>query len=190
MEQPVKLLKPLKRMPFTLAIFMRLLVLIPMFGVSILMIITGYEEFQQLGKVGLLSILPGIFFLIFSSALLIHIFFLKRRALSRLHYLFYSDRLVIYNHVNDTIIHEIPFADFPVFSFHENLNNFGFIIIGTEEPVYARGGLFNLKAGVNIKDADIMLENLPEVRKEYLSLKELVEAYQTKHKIFSWEFDK
>lgn len=190
MEQPVKTLQPLKRMPFTLAVFMRLVVLIPIFGVSILMIVTGYQKIQQLGKIGLLELLPGIFFFIVSSAFLIHLFFLKKRQLSRLHYLFYTDRLVIYDHVSNQILHELPFDDFPSFTFHENLTNFGFIVIGTEEPVIARGGLFNQKAGVNMKDADIVLENLPEVRKEYLFLKELVETYQTKHRIFSWEFEK
>ncbi len=189
MEQALKLLKPLKRMPFTLAVFMRLVVLIPAFGMSILMIVTGYQETQRLGMLGLLSLLPGIFFFIFSSVSLINIFFLKKRKLSKLHYLFYRDRLVIYNHVNKQIIHELPFDDFPPFTFHENLNNFGFIVIGKEEPVIANGGLFNQRVGVNMKDADIMLENLPEVKKEYLFLKELIEAYQAKHNVFSWEFD-
>ncbi len=47
MEQAIKILKPLKRMPFTLAVFMRLLVLVPILGMSILMIVTGYREMQQ-----------------------------------------------------------------------------------------------------------------------------------------------
>lgn len=176
-------------MPFTLAVFMRLVVLIPVFGMSILIIVTGYRETQQFGKRGLLSLLPGIFFFIISSAFLINIFFLKKRKLSQLHYLIYPDRLVIYNHVNKQIIHELPFDDFPPFTFHENLNNFGFIVIGKEEPVIASGGILNQRFGVNMKDADIMLENLPEVKKEYLFLKEQIEAHQTKHNIFSWEFD-
>lgn len=189
MEEPLKLLKPLKRMPFTLAVFMRLIVLIPVFGMSILMIVTGYQEIQRFGKLGLLTFLPGIFAFIFSSGFLIHIFFLKKRKLSQLHYLIYPDRLVIYNHVKEQIIHELPFDDFPPFTFHENLNNFGFIVIGDGEPVIARGGLFNQRVGVNMKDADIMLENLPEVKKEHLFLKELIEAYQAKHNMFSWEFE-
>lgn len=187
MEQPIKILSPLKRMPFTLAIFMRLLVLIPIFGMSILMIVTGIRETQLNTTSGLFTVIPGIVFFLVSSNFLIFIFFLKRRKLSQLQYLFYTNRLVIYNQVNNQILHDLSFDDFPSFTFHENLNNFGYIVIGKNEPIMAKGGAFNLQWGINMKDPDIMLENLPEVKKEYLFLKELVEAYQAKHNRFSWE---
>jgi hypothetical protein len=178
--EPIKILEPQKRMPFTLAVFMRLLVLIPVFGVSILMIVTGYQELQEFGKMGLFSFIPGIFLFVFSLFSLIRIFVLKRLKLSQLNYLFYADRLVIYNHSKDQILHELLFLNFPPFTFHENLNNFGFIVIGIEEPIFAQGGIFKLKVGVNMKDPEIMLENLPEVKKEYLFLKELVEESVSK----------
>jgi hypothetical protein len=173
--EPVKVLIPQNKMPFTLAVFMRLLVLIPIFGMSIFMIITGYRSIQEGMKAELITLISGIIFLLISSFLLINIFILKKRRLAQLQYLFYQDRLVIYNHSKGQILHELFYKAFPSFTFHENLNNFGFIVIGPEEPVLAKGGPFNLKWGVNMRDADIMLENLPEVKKEYLFLKELVE---------------
>ena len=172
----VKLLVPQKKMPFTLAVFMRLLVLIPIFGMSIFMIITGYQEFQAFGKMGLFTFIPGIFFFLISSFLLINIFILKKRRLAQLQYLLYRDRLVIYNHSKNQILHELFYKAFPAFSFHENLNNFGYIVIGKEEPIMTKGGIYGQNVGVNMKDSEIMLENLPEVKKEYLFLKELVEA--------------
>ncbi len=180
--QPVKVLIPQKKMPFTLAVFMRLLVLIPLFGMSILMIVTGYQEFQALGKIGLLTFIPGIFFFLVSFSLLIKIFILNKRKLSQLQYLFYTDRLVIYKHSKDQILHELFFHDFPSFTFHENLNGFGYIVIGKNEPIMTNGGIYGQNIGVNMKDPDIMLENLPEVKKEYLFLKELAEAHSIKKK--------
>ena len=124
---------------------------------------------------GLLTLIPGIFFFVFSLFSLIYIFILKRRKLSQLKYLLYTDRLVIYNHSKDQILHELFYNQFPPFTFHENLNNFGFIVIGKEEPIMTRGGIYGQNVGVNMKDPDIMLENLPEVKKEYLFLKSLVD---------------
>lgn len=188
MEQAIKTLSPLNRMPFTLAVALRLLVLIPIFGMSSLMIVTGIRETQQNTTSGMLTVIPGIFFFLVSLYLLIYLFFLKRRKLSQLQYLFYPDRLVIYNQVTNQIAHELSFDDFPSFTFHENLNNFGYIVIGKDEPIMAKGGAFNLKWGVNMKDPDIILENLPEVKKEYLFLKKLVENHQEKQNTFNWEF--
>ena len=190
MEQPIKTLSPVKRMPFTLVIAMRLLVLIPIFGVSVLMIITGIPGLFEGDIIELPTLLLGIVFFVFTSSFLLKIFVLEKIRLSQLQYLFYPDRLVIYNQVTNQIIHDLSFEDFPSFTFRENLNNFGYIIIGKEEPVMARGGIFGQNYGINMKDPDIMLENLPEVKKEYLFLKELIAKYQEEHHTFSWEFDK
>lgn len=167
-------------MPFTCKVFMRLLVLIPIFGMSILMIVTGYQEMKQNATFGLLSFIPAIFIFILSSLLLIHLLFLKKRKLAQLRYLFYTNRLVIYNHAKDQLLHELFYNEFPEFTFHENLNNFGYIIIGQHEPIITTGGIFKLKYGVNMKDHEIMLENLPEVKKEYLFLKELITKINSK----------
>lgn len=163
-------------MPFTLAVFMRLIVLIPLFGISILMIVSGYQEIRQFGKPGLLTFFPGIFAFVFSSVFLIDLFFLKKWKLSQLHYLIYPDRLVIYNHVRDKIIHELPFDDFPAFTFHENLNNFGYIVIGTEESILTRSGFSKHQWGINMANSEIVLENLQDVRQVYVFLKELVDS--------------
>jgi hypothetical protein len=179
MEQPIKTLKPLNRMPFTLAVFMRLLVLIPIFGMSILMIATGFPGIRKGDVIELPTFLLGIAFFALSVSLLVKIFILERLRISQLQYLFYPDRLVIYNKKRGRILHEVFFEQMPEFTFHENLKNFGYIVIGKNEPIMARGGIFGQNIGVNMKDPDIMLENLPEVKKEYLFLKELVEAHQT-----------
>ena len=176
MEQPIKTLTPIKRIPFTLAIFMRLLVLIPIFGVSILMMVTGFIGVFKGELMELPTLLVGIAFFVITSFFLLNIFVLKKRRLSQLQYLFYPDRLVIYNEKKDQILHEVFYDQFPDFTFHENLTNFGYIVIGKNEPVMARGGIFGQNYGINMKDPDIMLENLPEVKKEYRFLKELVEG--------------
>lgn len=180
MEEPLKILVPVKKIPFTLAIAMRLLVLIPIFGMSILMIITGYQGVQKGNVVEVPTLLGGILFFMVSGLLLIKIFILEKNRLSQLQYLFYTDRLVIYNHAKNKILYELFFNNFPSFTFHENLNNFGFIVIGKNEPIMARGGIFGQNIGVNMKDPEIMLENLPEVKKEYLFLKELIANTQSK----------
>lgn len=177
-------------MPFTLVVAMRLLVLIPIFGISILMMVTGFIGVRKGELVEFPTLLGGIAFFVITSVFLLNILVLEKIRLSQLQYLFYPDRLVIYNQVTNQIIHDLSFDDFPSFTFRENLNNFGFIVIGKDEPVIAKGGPFNLRWGVNMKDPDIMLENLPEVKKEYLFLKELIAKYQEEHNTFSWEFDK
>ncbi len=174
--EPIKILTPQKKMPFTLAVFMRLLVLVPIFGMSVLMMVTGYTGIQKSDIIELPTLLLGIAFFALSSALLTKIFILEKMRLSQLQYLLYTDRLVIYNQKKDRIIHELFYYKFPQFTFHENLNNFGYIVIGQNQPIMARGGIFGQNIGINMKDPDIMLENLPEVKKEYLFLKGLVEA--------------
>lgn len=176
MQEPIKLLEPQKRMPFTLAVAVRLLVLIPIFGMSIFMIIAGYLGVQKGNRFELSSLIMGILFFLLSSIMLFRIFVSKKRQLAQLQYLFYTDRLVIYNKVKDQVLHELFYDQFPAFTFHENLNNFGYIVIGKEEPVMARGGVFGQNTGVNMKDSEMMLENLPEVKKVYVFLKELVDA--------------
>lgn len=174
--EPIKILAPQRKMPFTLAVFMRLLVLVPIFGMSILMMVTGYLGIQKGDIIELPTLLLGIAFFALSSSLLTKIFILEKIRLSQIQYLFYPDRLVIYNQKKDRILHELFFYKFPPFTFHENLSNFGYIVIGQNEPIMARGGIFGQNIGINMKDPDIMLENLPEVKKEYLFLKELVET--------------
>lgn len=165
-------------MPFTLAIFTRLLVLIPVFGMSVLMITAGFFGFWKGNIVELPTLIFGFAFFVLSSFLLVKIFILEKLRISQLQYLFYTDRLVIYNEKKDRILHEVYYGQFPAFTFHENLKNHGYIVIGKNEPIMARGGIFGQNIGVNMKDPDIMLENLPDVKKEYLFLKELVEAHQ------------
>lgn len=177
-------------MPFTLVVAMRLLVLIPIFGVSVLMIITGIMGLYEGDIIELPTLLLGIVFFVFTSRFLLKIFVLEKIRLSQLQYHFYPDRLVIYNLVTNQIIHNLSFEDFPSFTFRENGNNFGYIVIGKEEPIMTKGGIFGQNYGINMKDPEIMLENLPEVKKEYLFLKELIAKYQEEHNTFSWEFDK
>lgn len=180
MEEPIKILNPQKKMPFTLAVFMRLLVLIPVFGMSILMMVTGYRGIREDNIIELPTLLLGIAFFALSSSLLVKILILEKIRLSHLQYLFYSNRLVIYNQKKDKILYELFYNKFSQFTFHENRNNFGYIVIGKNEPIMKRGGIFGQNIGINMKDPDIILENLPEVKKEYLLLKELVKAkYRT-----------
>lgn len=181
MEQPIKILEPLKRMPFTLAVFMRLLVLIPIFGMSILMMVAGFIGILKNNILELPTLLLGIAFFAISSFILVKIFILEKLRISQLQYFFYANRLVIYNKKKSLILYEVFFEQIPEFTFHENLKNFGYIVIGKNEPIMARGGMFGQNIGINMKDPDIMLENLPEVKKEYLFLKELVETYKTTH---------
>lgn len=176
MEQPINILEPQKRMPFTLAVAVRLVVLIPLFSMSVFMIVAGYLSIQKGHWFELSSLIAGIFFCVMSCIMLLQIFVFKKRQLAQIQYRFYPDRLVIYNQIKEQPLHELFYREFPAFTFHENLNNFGYIVIGTEEPLVAKSGIFKKRWGVNMADPEIVLENLPEVRNVYLFLKGLVDS--------------
>lgn len=178
MEQPVKTLTPINRMPFSLVIFLRLLVLIPVFGMAILMVVTGIAGVRKGDIIELPTLLLGIAFFTLSGYFLLSIFVLNKLRIQQLEYRFYPDRLVLFNRKKNRVLHDLPFDSFPEFTFHENLNNFGYIAIGRPEPLMKRGGLFGQNAGINLKDPEIMLENLRNVKQEYLFLKELIEQYR------------
>lgn len=172
--KPIKILEPLKKTPFTLMVFTRLLVLIPIFGMSVLMIVSSFDGILKADIIELPTFLLGLAFFILSSSFLIKIVALEKIRLSQLQYLLYSDRLVIYNKKKDLILHELFYHEFPEFTFHESLTNYGYIVIGKNEPIMTKGGIFGQNIGVNLKNPKMMLENLSEVKKVYLFLEELI----------------
>ncbi|MEY4289329.1 MAG: hypothetical protein RLZZ30_1417 [Bacteroidota bacterium] len=95
------------------------------------------------------------------------------KRLQPLHYFMTNERLIIFHSEEDEIKHSFYFTSFPEIHLHENLRNFGYIIIGEFEPTFAHTGL---KWGVNLNDHQLVLENIPEVRKVYELLMEKAES--------------
>lgn len=178
--QPIKILEPQSKIGFSITLFVRLLVLIPIFCVSILLIINGSKGIGQGIVIEYWTVIFGIFAFCFTGYHLVNYFFLNPRKMKELQYLLFGDKLVIYNQKKQQELHSISYDHFPEFSFHENLNDFGYIVIGPEVPLIDRKSPHSLKWGVSMEDAEIMLENLPDVRKEYEFLKGLIEAYNKK----------
>ena len=59
---------------------------------------------------------------------------------------------------------------------HENAYNSGFIILGETQATFVKGkGLHPMRYGVNLADHEIVLENIPNVRKTYQILKDKIE---------------
>lgn len=134
---------------------------------SIFMIVVSYQKEWY-------PLIMGSLFFVVSGYQLFNIFVLKRRRLRELQYIFYSDRLVIYNKTQEKELDSISYQNFPPITFHENLNDFGYIVIGNHEELMSRRA-GTLRWGVSMKDHELMLENLPNVRKEYEFLKGLIE---------------
>lgn len=177
-NKPLKILEPQTKVGFSVVLFVRLVVLIPILFVSGFMIFSAVQSIRQGVKGEYFSLIPGIIFLFLSGALLLNIFVLNSRKLKQLQYLIYEDRLVIFNKKTNSELKNIPFQDFPECSFHENLNDFGYIVIGPEVPLIAKNRSVPWRWGVSMEDPQIMLENLPNVKKEYEFLKNTVEHYR------------
>jgi hypothetical protein len=79
-------------------------------------------------------------------------------------------RLIIFDKSTSKIKHSFSFVEFPNLTYRENAYNFGFIIIGTPEPFFEQQSFLS-KAGVNLKDDEIVLYNLKNVKVEYDYLK-------------------
>ncbi len=95
------------------------------------------------------------------------------KRLQPLKYFMTNERLIIFNSEEDEIQHSFYFTSFPEIHLHENLRNVGYIIMGESEPTFAHTGL---KWGVNLKDHQLVLENIPEVRKVYELILEKIDA--------------
>ena len=95
------------------------------------------------------------------------------KRLQSLKYFVTNERLILFNAELNEIEHSFAFTTFPEIHLHENLKNAGYIILSESEPTFAHTGL---KWGVNLNDYQLVLENIPEVRKVYQLLMEKVEA--------------
>ena len=95
------------------------------------------------------------------------------KRLRSLKYFVTNERLILFNAERNEIQHSFAFTLFPEIHLNENLRNFGYIIIGESESTIGRSGL---KWGVNLNNHQLVLENIPEVRKVYELLIENMEA--------------
>jgi hypothetical protein len=120
---------------------------------------------------GLISM--GSVFLLFIFFFGIRPLFQRWKRLRSLKYFVTNERLILFNAEQNEIEHSFAFTTFPEIHVHENLRNFGYMITGESEPTFAHTGL---KWGVNLNDHQLVLENIPEVRKVYELLMEKVEA--------------
>jgi hypothetical protein len=152
-----------KRLPFRLEDWLRSLVFI---GLTVAAI-------ASLRSDGILSI--GTVFLIAVFFLGILPLCLRWKKLQPLKYIITNERLIIFNQTQDKIEKSYDFTVFPDINLHENAYNSGYIIIGNVEPTFGRLGLFGTKVGVNLADHEVVLENIPEVRKIFNYLKTKIE---------------
>jgi hypothetical protein len=150
-----------KKLPFRLEDWIRSSLFV---GLSIAAIASiRYEGFISMGSVFLLV----VFFYG------IRPLYQRWKRLQPLKYLVTNERLILFNAELNEIQHSFAFTSFPEIHLHENLRNFGYIIIGESEETFAQTGL---KWGINLNDHSLVLENIPEVRKVYELLLEKVEA--------------
>ena len=149
-----------KNLPFRLEDWIRSSIFV---GLSIAAIASiRYEGFISMGSVFILVIFfHGI-----------RPLYLRWKKLQPMQYFVTNERLILFNNEVDEIQHSFAFTSFPEIHLHENLRNFGYIIIGESETTFAQTGL---KWGVNLNDHQLVLENIPEVRKVYELLMEKIE---------------
>lgn len=149
-----------KNLPFRLEDWIRSCIFV---GLSIAAIASiRYEGFISMGSVFILVIFfHGI-----------RPLYLRWKKLQPMQYFVTNERLILFNNEVDEIQHSFAFTSFPEIHLHENLRNFGYIIIGESETTFAQTGL---KWGVNLNDHQLVLENIPEVRKVYELLMEKIE---------------
>lgn len=152
-----------KKLPFRLEDWLRSIIFI---GFTIMAI-------ASLRSDGILSI--GTVFLIVVFFLGILPLYLRWKKLQPLKYFITNERLIIFNETQDKIEQSFEFTKFPEINLHENVYNSGYIIIGEVQPAFGRHGLFGTKVGVNLADHEIVLENIPNVRKVYIFLKTKIE---------------
>jgi len=157
-----------KKLPFRLEDWLRSLIFI---GLTVAAI-------ASLRGDGILSI--GTIFLIAVFFLGILPLYLRWKKLQPLKYFITNERLVIFNKTRDRIEQSYDFTEFPEINIHENAYNSGYIIIGNVETTFGRFGLLGTKVGVNLADHDIVLENIPEVRKTFNYLKTKIENTHNK----------
>lgn len=152
-----------KKLPFRLEDWLRSLMFI---GLTIAAI-------ALLRSDGILSI--GSIFLLVVFFLGILPLYRRWKRLQPLKYFITNERLIIFNETQKKIERSYLFTQFPEINLHENAYNSGYIIIDNVEPVFGRFGLFGTKVGVNLADHEIVLENIPEVRKVFNNLKIKIE---------------
>lgn len=156
-------IKHSKKLPFRLADWLRSLIFI---GIIIVAIASIRSE-------GFISI--GSVFLLVTFFLGILPLYLRWKRLQPLKYLLTNCRLIIYNESLNQIEHSFDFRSFPEMTLHENAYNSGYIVLGAVQPTFETHGLFQTKVGVNLSDHEVVLENIPEVRKVFNTLKEKIE---------------
>ena len=144
-----------KKLPFRLEDWLRSLIFI---GITVFAITSVRSD-------GILSI--GTVFLLLVFLFGIIPLYTRWKKLQPLNYFITNQRLIIFNDAQNIIERSFTFTQFPEINLHENAYNSGYIIIGDVQPTFRRHGLFGTKVGVNLADHEIVLENIPEVRKVY-----------------------
>lgn len=127
--------------------------------------------FIPLMIVGIYSFIKGKYFLILLTipGILI-IFNLIQRWIKiyKTKYYLTNKRLIIFDTSKNEIEHSLHFADFPKMTLRENAYNYGFIIIGEPEELIEGADTpfrFPIRGGLNLKDHEIVLDNIQNVRK-------------------------
>lgn len=154
-----------KHLPFRIEDWIRCLI-------SIGIIIGGIASIKGDGLLSVGTVL------ILATALFIYLpLFIRWKRLQPLKYYITDKRLIIFDTNRSLILYDYKFESFPQIILHENAYNSGYIIIGVAEPTFVRGtGLHPLRVGVNLADHEIVLENIPDVKKTYDLIKSKIIA--------------
>lgn len=86
----------------------------------------------------------------------------------QIRYYLTNKRLLLFDIKKQKILHSFYYSDFPKMTLRENAYNYGFIIIGNTEDLIEGPETpfrFPMHGGINLKDHEIVLENIQNVRK-------------------------
>lgn len=153
-------------LPFRLEDWYRVPVYLLVIGLAIYILVT---EGTGLSFIFILPITVG------ASYFGIYMLLKRWPAVRQVEYIVTDQRLIIWNKKKREVQHSFPFTDFPRMSLRENAYNFGFIILGEPAPLIVTTiDFLRIRTGFNGRDFDVVIENLPEVRKVYNMLREKV----------------
>ncbi|MGV3630718.1 MAG: hypothetical protein ACO1O6_05915 [Bacteroidota bacterium] len=122
----------------------------------------------------------GAFFAIYAGVFLYKLLYIRKRDIIDTEYILTNERLIFFSKRKNEITKSFNYSNFPPFTYKESPYNNGYIIIGRVEEFFVtqRGFLYQ-RTGINLQDHEIVLENLPQVKKEYDFLKSCIEKYKT-----------
>jgi len=162
-EQIEELIEHKNYLPFRLEDWLRIPIYLFVIGLGIFILI------NEGVSIGFIFIIP-----IMIVSLYLSVYKLLKRWVEtkQVEYIITDRRLIIHNKKKNKVEHSFKFSDFPCMTLRENAYNYGYIILGEPAPLIVTNTyLLRISRGINIRDHDLVIENLPNVRKVYNRLR-------------------